>query len=98
MFGIRYDPPLMSIILPVGLSFHTFQAMSYTIEVYRRKVPAEKNLLQYALYVAFFPQMVAGPIERPTSCCHSFIANPGSAWLVFNQESSRPRGVSLRRS
>jgi len=46
LFGIRYDPPLMSIVLPVGLSFHTFQAMSYTIEVYRRKVPAEKNLLQ----------------------------------------------------
>ena len=65
LFGLQYDAPLLSIILPVGLSFHTFQAMSYTIEVYRRKVPAEKRLLEYALYVAFFPQMVAGPIERP---------------------------------
>jgi D-alanyl-lipoteichoic acid acyltransferase DltB (MBOAT superfamily) len=66
----------MSIVLPVGLSFHTFQAMSYTIEVYRRKVPAEKNLLQYALYVAFFPQMVAGPIERPSELLPQFHREP----------------------
>ncbi len=76
LFGIHYDPPLMSILLPVGLSFHTFQAMSYTIEVYRRKVPAEKNLLQYALYVAFFPQMVAGPIERPSELLPQFHREP----------------------
>src|ERR1700692_4469837 len=49
LFGLRYDPPLLAIILPVGLSFHTFQAMSYTIEVYRRRVPAEKTLLASAL-------------------------------------------------
>ena len=57
--------PLLRLALPIGLSFHTFQAVSYTIEVYRRRVPAERNLLDYALYVSFFPQMVAGPIERP---------------------------------
>ncbi|HEY4046608.1 MAG TPA: MBOAT family O-acyltransferase [Acidobacteriaceae bacterium] len=74
--GLRYDPPLLSIILPVGLSFHTFQAMSYTIEVYRRKVPAEKRLLEYALYVAFFPQMVAGPIERPNQLLPQFHREP----------------------
>lgn len=51
--------------IPLGISFHTFQAVSYTVDVYRRKVPAERNLGVYALYVAFFPQMVAGPIERP---------------------------------
>jgi alginate O-acetyltransferase complex protein AlgI len=62
--------------LPVGLSFHTFQAMSYTIEVYRRRVPAEKNLLEYALYVAFFPQMVAGPIERPYELLPQFHREP----------------------
>lgn len=56
---------LMKIILPVGLSFHTFQAMSYTIEVYRGKQPAERNFATYALYVMFYPQLVAGPIERP---------------------------------
>ncbi len=56
---------LLDIVLPIGLSFHTFQAMSYTIEVYRGNYPAERNLLVYALYVLYFPQLVAGPIERP---------------------------------
>ena len=60
-----FDIPTLHFLLPIGLSFHTFQAVSYTIEVYRRRVPAEHNLLDYALYVSFFPQMVAGPIERP---------------------------------
>jgi alginate O-acetyltransferase complex protein AlgI len=80
MFGLRYDPPLLSIILPVGLSFHTFQAMSYTIEVYRGRVPAERNLLEYALYVAFFPQMVAGPIERPYELLPQFHREPRVTW------------------
>jgi D-alanyl-lipoteichoic acid acyltransferase DltB (MBOAT superfamily) len=52
-------------LLPIGLSFHTFQAMSYTIEVYRGNQPPEKDFLTYALYVMFYPQLVAGPIERP---------------------------------
>lgn len=55
----------LEIALPIGLSFHTFQAMSYTIEVYRDKQPAERNFSTYALYVMFYPQLVAGPIERP---------------------------------
>lgn len=75
-FGLESNPPLLSIILPVGLSFHTFQAMSYTIEVYKKKVPAERNLLEYALYVAFFPQMVAGPIERPYHLLPQFHREP----------------------
>ncbi|WP_210518960.1 MBOAT family O-acyltransferase [Hymenobacter terricola] len=57
--------PLLNIILPIGLSFHTFQALSYTIEVYRGNYPAERHLGIYALYVMFYPQLVAGPIERP---------------------------------
>lgn len=57
--------PLLDFILPIGLSFHTFQAMSYTIEVYRGNQKAERHLGIYALYVMFYPQMVAGPIERP---------------------------------
>ena len=57
--------PLVDFVLPIGLSFHTFQAMSYTIEVYRGNQKAEKHLGIYALYVMFYPQMVAGPIERP---------------------------------
>lgn len=56
---------LTEIALPLGLSFHTFQAMAYTIEVYRKNVPAERNIFIYALYVLFYPQLVAGPIERP---------------------------------
>ncbi|MDX2045321.1 MAG: MBOAT family O-acyltransferase [Chitinophagaceae bacterium] len=61
----RYDLPYLNIILPIGLSFHTFQAMSYTIEVYRKKFPPERHFGYYALYVMFYPQLVAGPIERP---------------------------------
>jgi len=57
--------PLLNFLLPIGLSFHTFQAMSYTIEVYRGNQKAEKHFGIYSLYVMFYPQMVAGPIERP---------------------------------
>lgn len=57
--------PVLDIILPIGLSFHTFQAMSYTIEVYRGNQQPERHLGIYALYVMFYPQLVAGPIERP---------------------------------
>ena len=52
------------VILPVGISFYTFQALSYTMDVYRGEIYAEKNILKYALFVSFFPQLVAGPIER----------------------------------
>ena len=63
--GWNYSISALEIILPIGLSFHTFQAMSYTIEVYRGKQKAEKHLGVYALYVMYYPQLVAGPIERP---------------------------------
>jgi alginate O-acetyltransferase complex protein AlgI len=65
VFHWPYGMPALSLILPIGLSFHTFQAMSYTIEVYRGRQKAERHLGIYALYVMFFPQLVAGPIERP---------------------------------
>ena len=64
--------PLLAIVLPIGLSFHTFQAMSYTIEVYRGKHKAERHFGIYALYVMFYPQLVAGPIERPQNLLHQF--------------------------
>lgn len=63
-FGIGLSVPEFDIILPVGISFYTFQALGYTVDVYRNDIPAEKNFLQYALFVSFFPQLVAGPIER----------------------------------
>lgn len=59
--------PYLHIILPIGLSFHTFQSMSYTIDVYKAKVKAERHLGIYSLFVMFYPQLVAGPIERATS-------------------------------
>ncbi|MGY3214518.1 MBOAT family O-acyltransferase [Mucilaginibacter sp. HD30] len=59
-------------LLPIGLSFHTFQAMSYTIEVYRGNQKAEKHFGIYSLYVMFYPQLVAGPIERPQNMLHQF--------------------------
>ena len=59
------DPTVLNLILPVGISFYTFQTLSYVIDVYRGTVKAEKHLGYYALYVSFFPQLVAGPIERP---------------------------------
>ena len=65
MIHWNYSISTLSIILPVGLSFHTFQSMSYTIEVYRGRVRPERHLGIYALYVLFYPQLVAGPIERP---------------------------------
>lgn len=61
----HYNPiPYLNIILPLGLSFHTFQSMAYTIDVYHQKQKAERHLGYYSLFVLFFPQMVAGPIER----------------------------------
>jgi D-alanyl-lipoteichoic acid acyltransferase DltB (MBOAT superfamily) len=70
--GWNYPLTTLSIILPIGLSFHTFQAMSYTIEVYRGHYKAERHLGIYALYVMFYPQLVAGPIERPQNLLPQF--------------------------
>jgi len=64
--------PFLDFILPIGLSFHTFQAMSYIIEVYRGNYKAEKHFGIYALYVMFYPQLVAGPIERPQNILWQF--------------------------
>lgn len=63
-FGYDFDFIYIDVILPVGISFYTFQSLSYTFDVYAHKLPAERNFLRYALYVAFFPQLEAGPIER----------------------------------
>lgn len=71
-FGVSNPIPYLSILLPVGLSFHTFQAMSYTIEVYRGHQKAERHFGIYSLYVMFYPQLVAGPIERPQNMLHQF--------------------------
>lgn len=63
-FHIQLHKPAFDVLLPVGISFYTFQALSYTMDVYRGEIYAEKNFFRYALFVSFFPQLVAGPIER----------------------------------
>lgn len=63
-FGIAYEPPAFSIVLPAGISFYTFASLSYTIDVYRREIKADCSLGDYALFVSFFPHLVAGPIVR----------------------------------
>lgn len=64
LFNFSPDLPLLNIILPVGISFYTFQTMSYTIDIYRRKFAPTKNFFEFACYVSLFPQLVAGPIVR----------------------------------
>lgn len=64
LFGLQADPITLNIILPVGISFYTFQTMSYTIDVYRNQLKPTHDLLNFAVFVSFFPQLVAGPIER----------------------------------
>lgn len=73
---LGYDIPATSldIILPVGISFYTFQTLSYTIDVYRGKLPASKDAVAFAAYVSFFPQLVAGPIERATHLLPQFVS------------------------
>ncbi len=72
VLDIPVQIPVLSLLLPIGLSFHTFQAMSYTIEVYRGNQKAERTFGIYSLYVMFYPQLVAGPIERPQNLIHQF--------------------------
>jgi D-alanyl-lipoteichoic acid acyltransferase DltB (MBOAT superfamily) len=72
VIGWNYSVSALHLILPVGLSFHTFQSLSYVIEVYYGRQKAEHNFGIYALYVMFYPQLVAGPIERPGNLLHQF--------------------------
>lgn len=71
-WGIRWQVPNLDVLLPVGISFYTFQAVGYTIDVYRGTIRAERHLGMYALFVSFFPQLVAGPIERATNLLPQF--------------------------
>jgi alginate O-acetyltransferase complex protein AlgI len=72
LLGVAQTFPITHIILPIGLSFHTFQSLSYVVEVYRGKQEPERNFGIYSLYVMFYPQLVAGPIERPQNLLHQF--------------------------
>lgn len=70
--GIRWNVPNLNVLLPVGISFYTFQAVGYSIDVYRGTVNAERDFFTYALFVSFFPQLVAGPIERAKNLLPQF--------------------------
>ena len=70
--GLQWRVPGLDLLLPVGISFYTFQAVGYSVDVYRGTVKAERNFFTYALFVSFFPQLVAGPIERAASLLPQF--------------------------
>ena len=73
LFGINPDWPTIHILLPVGISFYTFQAISYTIDVYRGNIKPTRDVLAFSVFIAFFPQLVAGPIERATNLLPQFM-------------------------
>jgi len=72
LFGLQANPTSLNLILPVGISFYTFQTLSYTIDVYRGKMSATKDFVAFFSYVSFFPQLVAGPIERASNLLPQF--------------------------
>ncbi len=80
--SVGFQPHLttLRIILPIGISFYTFQSMSYVIDVYRKHMPAERNFLKYAAFVSFWPQLVAGPIVRAKDFLPQFNHNHGFDW------------------
>ncbi len=78
LLGVIYQPPKWDIVLPVGISFYTFQTMAYSLDVYLRRAKPAKSFLDFALFVTFFPQLVAGPIVRPLDLIPQF-ATPRTA-------------------
>lgn len=85
--GIGYaaDPFVLGIVLPVGISFYTFQTLSYTIDIYRRDLKPTPGFLDFALFVAFFPQLVAGPIERARNLLPNITAPRVLSWDAFGR-------------
>ena len=73
LFGLSPDWPTINILLPVGISFYTFQAISYTVDVYRGEIKPTRNVVAFSVFIAFFPQLVAGPIERATNLLPQFL-------------------------
>ncbi len=82
-FGIYLHPNFLHIILPVGISFYTFQTMSYTIDIYRKQLKPTRNFLDLALFVSFFPQLIAGPIERAKHLLPQILSPRSITWAKF---------------
>jgi len=72
LLGHSFEPSRLDVILPVGISFYTFQTLSYSIDVYKRKLEPTKDIVSFFAFVSFFPQLVAGPIERATNLLPQF--------------------------
>jgi len=92
VFGLQLNTPVLNIILPLGISFYTFQTISYTVDVYRGFIRPERNFVVYACYVTFFPQLIAGPILRAKEVIHQFLNRPcfnmidfshGLRWVLY---------------
>lgn len=83
--GYAADPFMLSIVLPVGISFYTFQTLSYTIDIYRREMAPCRDALDFALFVAFFPQLVAGPIERAKNLLPNIAAPRVLSWEALGR-------------
>lgn len=79
-FGAELDPLVLNILLPLGISFYTFQTISYTVDVYRDRIQPEKDFFLYACYVTYFPQLVAGPVLRAAEVMHQFQKRPLFSW------------------
>jgi alginate O-acetyltransferase complex protein AlgI len=79
-FGLELDPIFSEIILPIGISFYTFQSMSYTIDIYLREIKPTKSLLEFAVFVSFFPHLVAGPIMRAKALLPQIVAPRVMSW------------------
>jgi len=84
LVGLQPNYPSLGIILPVGISFYTFQTLSYTIDVYRRTLPPARDFLDFALFVSFFPQLVAGPIERAATLLPQVSSPRRICWSQVN--------------
>ncbi|MEM6964407.1 MAG: MBOAT family O-acyltransferase [Bacteroidota bacterium] len=81
--GMQAHPSTLKIILPVGISFYTFQSMSYTIDVYWRKIQVERDFIRFATFISFFPQLVAGPIVRASDFLPQFKSDKQFSWERF---------------
>lgn len=73
-FGVSFEPARLNVILPIGISFYTFQTLSYSIDIYKERIEPTRNFVAFAAFVSFFPQLVAGPIERASNLMPQFLA------------------------